>query len=39
MPDQILEALLVLFGKEDEWFIYALVDPVEWADPKYYHQN
>lgn len=39
MLNLILDALLVLFGREDEWFIFAIVDPVEWTSPKYNHQN
>lgn len=39
MTDLILEAILVLFGNEHEWFIFAEVDPVEWTHPKYHHQN
>lgn len=39
MEDQILEAFLVIAGKEGEWFIFTLVDPVEWTSLKYYHQN
>jgi len=39
MTDQLFEALLVLFGKEGDFFIFSLVDQVEWTDPKYFHQN
>lgn len=39
MTDAILEALLVILGTENEWWVSALVDAVEWTDPKYFHQN
>lgn len=39
MPDKILEALLVILGTENEWWVPALVDQVEWTDPRFFHQN
>lgn len=39
MTDAILEALLVILGTEGEWWIPAIVDQVEWTQPKYFHQN
>ncbi|MBA7658570.1 hypothetical protein ES703_66529 [subsurface metagenome] len=39
MADCIFQALLILLGNEREEFIFALVDPVEWSEPRYFHQN
>jgi len=39
MTDEIFEALLVIFGKENDFWIPAIVDTVEWTDPSFFHQN
>jgi len=39
MTDEVLAALLVIWGAENEWWVPAMVDRVEWTDPRYFHQN
>lgn len=29
----------VMFGRENRDWIYCVVDPVEWSEPRYNHQN
>ena len=38
MNNAILD-ITILLGTEDELWIPALIDEVEWAHPKYNHQN
>ncbi len=37
--EELFLSLCVLLGNENEEFIFAFVDQVEWSDPKYCHQN
>jgi len=34
-----IEDITILLGEEDEFWIYCVVDEVEWTQPRYYHQN
>jgi len=36
---QLFTALCLLLGEQDQDYIPALVDKVEWTDVKYGHQN
>lgn len=35
----ILLSIAILLGEVNRHWIPCLVDPVEWTEPKYYHQN
>lgn len=37
--NQTMLNITILLGQEDVDFIFAVVDTVEWTEPRYYHQN
>lgn len=37
--NETMHAICILLGLEDELWIHCLVDPVEWTDLTYGHQN
>lgn len=39
MTEELWITLTTLFCEEDVWFIYLVLDQVEWTDPRFYHQN
>lgn len=39
VTEGILLAIAILLGEVNRHWIHCLVDPVEWSDSHYYHQN
>ncbi len=39
MLDNLFRALLLIFGDQADDNCQYIIDPIEWSDPRYFHQN